>query len=213
MCLLRKTKLLAVFLYALLACNRLPRAFSRACIALSALAPDGQTPSVTKAPVTTDVAQTSYVLGNLPPKLTFDYAIAVDDLRYLTKLIFAELVGLGALVDPGFFQYLSRRALAYADDVSQRNQYRLVVGNINTDYTRHISSFSFLVSCFMLVLSDKNYPWRCLCRGSVQITRTTPLRRTILQFSHIRFTELLTFIHNTCSCGYCSQPNTAASGD
>jgi len=109
---------------------------------------------VTKASVTTDVAQTCYVLGDLPAKLTFDYTIAVDDLRYLAELIFAELVGLGVLVDPGFFQYLPRRALAYADDVSQRNQYGLVVGNINTDYTRHISSFSFLVSCFTLGLSD-----------------------------------------------------------
>jgi hypothetical protein len=37
-------------------------------------------------------------------------------------------------------------------------------------------------------------PWRCLWRGSVQITRTTPLRRMILQLRQIFFTEANTFI-------------------
>ena len=38
------------------------------------------------------------------------------------------------------------------------------------------------------------YPCRCLCRFSVQITRTLPLRRIILQFLQIFLTEALTFI-------------------
>ena len=37
-------------------------------------------------------------------------------------------------------------------------------------------------------------PWRCLWRGSLQITRTEPLRRMTLQFLHIFLTEALTFI-------------------
>src|SRR4051812_15460725 len=37
-------------------------------------------------------------------------------------------------------------------------------------------------------------PWRCLWRGFWQITKTAPLRRMILHFSHIGFTEALTFI-------------------
>src|SRR5580765_7790024 len=36
------------------------------------------------------------------------------------------------------------------------------------------------------------YPWRCLWRGSVQITRTTRLRRTILHLRQIFFTEAWT---------------------
>ncbi len=84
---------------------------------------------------------------------------------------------------------------AYTMNISQSHPYRLLVRNINTNYTRHIVS---------LLTNHKNtaahkifliiHPCRCLCRGFVQITRTTPLRRTILQFSQIRFTELLTFI-------------------
>jgi len=38
------------------------------------------------------------------------------------------------------------------------------------------------------------YPWRCLCFGLSQITRTTPLRRMILHFSQILFTDARTFI-------------------
>ena len=41
-------------------------------------------------------------------------------------------------------------------------------------------------------------PWRCLWRGLVQMTRTAPLRRMILQLSHIFFTEGWTFM--VCSC-------------
>jgi hypothetical protein len=38
------------------------------------------------------------------------------------------------------------------------------------------------------------HPWRCLWRGSGQMTRTTPLRRMILHLRHIFFTEAITFI-------------------
>jgi len=37
-------------------------------------------------------------------------------------------------------------------------------------------------------------PWRCLWRGSVQITRTTRWRRMILQLRHIFLTDALTFM-------------------
>src|SRR5215510_7268965 len=38
------------------------------------------------------------------------------------------------------------------------------------------------------------HPWRCLWRGSGQMTRTTPLRRMILHLRQIRFTDAITFI-------------------
>jgi len=38
------------------------------------------------------------------------------------------------------------------------------------------------------------HPWRCLCRGFGQMTRTTPLRRTILHLRQILFTDAITFI-------------------
>jgi hypothetical protein len=46
----------------------------------------------------------------------------------------------------------------------------------------------------ILAMLTSSYPCLCLCRGLVQMTRTTPLRRTILQFRQIFFTDALTFI-------------------
>src|SRR5436190_14415958 len=43
------------------------------------------------------------------------------------------------------------------------------------------------------------YPCRCLCRGSTQMTRTTPLRRMILQLRQIFFTEASTFMSHLSS--------------
>src|SRR5260370_12105907 len=41
---------------------------------------------------------------------------------------------------------------------------------------------------------NKNHPWRCLCRGFLQITCTTFLRFTILQLAQSLFTDGRTFI-------------------
>ena len=43
-------------------------------------------------------------------------------------------------------------------------------------------------------LLASTYPCLCLCFWFVQITRTTPRRRTTLHLSHIRFTDALTFM-------------------
>jgi hypothetical protein len=45
-----------------------------------------------------------------------------------------------------------------------------------------------------LIHNKNNQPWRCLWRGSLQITRTTRLRRTILQLRQILFTDASTFM-------------------
>src|ERR671919_796595 len=47
------------------------------------------------------------------------------------------------------------------------------------------------------------YPCRCLCRGFLQMMRTTPRRRTTLQFSQIGLTELRTFMCHLPSLSRC----------
>jgi hypothetical protein len=95
--------LLAFFLYTLLACNCFSRPFACTCITLRTLAPNRQAPSVTNAPVTIDIAQASYILRNLPAKLTFNSIIAVDNLRYPAEFIFTELAGFCLSFDTSLF--------------------------------------------------------------------------------------------------------------
>jgi len=100
---------------------------------------------VANASVTTYIAQAGYILCNLPAKLTFHDVITVDNLRYAAKLVFTELAGLCTSFDTRFFQNLFRGIFTYTDNISQRNPYRFVIGNINTNYTWQISSFSYPV--------------------------------------------------------------------
>ena len=44
------------------------------------------------------------------------------------------------------------------------------------------------------ILAAPSQPCRCLCFGFEQRTRTTPRRRTILHLSHMRRTDVRTFI-------------------
>jgi hypothetical protein len=118
-CLSQTTGLLAFFLYTLLAGDRFSRAFASACIALSTLSPHWQTPSVANASVTIYITQASYILSNLPAKLTFHDVIAVDNLCYVAKLIFTKFAGLCAFFDPGFFQNLRRGTFTYTNNVGQ----------------------------------------------------------------------------------------------
>jgi hypothetical protein len=149
-----------------------------------------------------NIPQSCDILRDLPSKLTSDDIVAVYDLGNSTELVFAEFTGFSSLVYSGFFEYLFGGVPTYAYDISQRNPYRLFVGNVNTHNTRHFDSYSNCLS-FQRIL---NQPWRCLWRGFGQITRRTPLRRTILHLSHIRFTELLTFIFDICFQIFRSRP-------
>ena len=57
----------------------------------------------------------------------------------------------------------------------------------------------FFLACEEVRLSDRDQPWRCLCRGFSQITMTLPWRRITLHLSQIFFTLGLTFIESLSS--------------
>jgi hypothetical protein len=154
--------LLAFFLYTLLACDRLSRTFSSTRIALGTLPPHGQTFSVSNTPVTVYIAQPTDILSYLSAKLSSHDVISVDNLCYSAKLIFGELAGLCAFFDSGFFQNLFGSISAYTTNTGQWNPYGFVIGNINTNYTGHISSFSYPASLF----TTKSNPAAACVAGS-----------------------------------------------
>jgi hypothetical protein len=177
------------FLYAFLAGHGLAGAFAGPGVAAGALAANWQPLSVTHTPVTADVAQPRDILCNLPSKLTASYVAAFYNLVNLAQLVFCELARLDIGVNPGLVENIHRIMPAYPVNIGQRNPNRLLIRHIHTNYTRHISSLNHPAP-----QARGNHPCLCLWRGLLQITRTTPLRLTILQFSQIRLTELLTFI-------------------
>src|SRR6185437_5637645 len=78
-----------------------------------------------------------------------------------------------------------RARAADAVDRGERDLRVLVVRNVDACNTGHVLTCSCRCA---------GQPWRCLCRGSVQITRTTPLRRMILQLRQIFLTDASTFM-------------------
>jgi hypothetical protein len=132
---------LAFFLYAPFACHRFSWAFASASIALSTLTPNWQTLSVADTSITIYVPQPSNIASYLSAKLTSHYIISVDNLGYSAKLIFAEPAGLLIFFNLCLLQNLPGCIFAYTSNISQRNPYGFIIWNINTNYTRHISSF------------------------------------------------------------------------
>jgi hypothetical protein len=131
---------LAFLFHTLLTGNRLTRPLARPGIALRALTPHGQPPSVPKSAVARDIPQTGNVLRHLPTELTSHDVVAIDDLRDPTQLIFAQLVGFGRPFNPSLFENQLRRILPDSRDVRQGNPDCFVIRNIYTHYTRHFDS-------------------------------------------------------------------------
>jgi hypothetical protein len=110
---------LSFLLDAFLSGDGLPGALAGARVALGALPPNRQALSMSNSSIAANIAQARDVLRDLSSKLASDDIVAVDDLCYSAKLIFAELAGLGHLLDSGFLENLLRRIPAYSRHVRQ----------------------------------------------------------------------------------------------
>jgi len=104
------------------------------------LAPDRQTLSVSHSSATADIAKPGNILRDLPPELAANNIVAIDYLGYAAQLIFRKLAGPGHWLNSGLFENLTRGVPANTANMRQGNPNRFAIGNINTNYTRHLPS-------------------------------------------------------------------------
>src|SRR6185437_6466228 len=121
---------------------------------------------------------------------------------------FIQILNLFHRLDLRGYQQSLRSRIADPVDVRQRDVHMLVPWKIDACNTCHVFSLMLLLIGLQpglaLVPIWKIYPCRCLCFEFSQITRTTPLRCTILHLSQIFLTDALTFINFPCelACYY-----------
>src|SRR5580765_6773378 len=159
--------------------RRLLRAFSRPCVRPRALAAHRESPPVPQAAVGADIHQALHVHRHLAAQRALHLVLAVDDAAQAAGVLVAQALDPHVGAHAGGGEDALRRAAADAIDVGERDFDALLGRQIDTRNACHGSP----------------YFWRCLCLGlRLQITRITPLRRTILQCSQIFFTDERTFM-------------------
>src|SRR6185437_2371139 len=165
------------------------RPLARARVRARALAADRQTLAMAHAAVAAEVHQPLDAHRHFAAKIAFDGELA-DVLAQLVHLRVGQVLDLRA------GQYARRNADRLgarspdAVDRRQRDLRVLVVRNVDACNTCH--DLPVVRRCRSV------QPCRCLCRASaVQMTRTTPWRRTILQLRQIFFTDANTFIRSS----------------
>src|SRR5947209_1253628 len=124
--------LAAHLLDALLAGDGLARALAGAGVGPGALAADRQALAMAGAAVAADVAQPGDVLLLLPPQLTLDGILAVEDARDAGDVFLVEVARLALRVHLRLGADLQGGGRADAPDVAQGDVRRLVVGQIDT---------------------------------------------------------------------------------
>src|SRR5262245_11344120 len=144
------TGLAAHLLDTLLAGDGLARALASPGVGAGPLAAHRQAAAVTDAAVAADIAQPGDVLLNLPAQRALDRVgvVAVEDVRDAGDLLVAQLLGAALRIDPCLLAQFQGQRRSDAVDVTQRNVRRLVVGDVNTQDTRHgVTSFSPGAAC------------------------------------------------------------------
>src|SRR5258706_3215000 len=154
----------------LLRCNRAaPRTFAGARVRMRALAAHREIPAVAKAAIGLNFNQPADVHLDLFAEIAFHPAFLLDGLADVVDCLFCQVANLLRVIHAGFFSQLFRALPPDAVDGGQANPQPLLNRKINACYTCH-------ATCLLKFVSKSDYPWRCLCFGLMQITRTTPRR-------------------------------------
>ena len=140
-----------------------------------------------KATVAADLHQSSNVAIDFSAEVSLNLEIAVQDLTESSDLGFGQILDLRSRVNASFFNELVHVVLSNSVEDWQCVQHCFHAREDDTCNSCHV--LNSLPNCFLAY-----QPWRCLCFGTSQITRTTPLRLMILHLSQIFLTLALTFI-------------------
>src|SRR5208282_2528290 len=135
--LVRSRSRLAQLLDALLSGHSLAWALPGPRIGTRSLAPNRQTLAVPKAPIAADIAEPRDVLLNLATELALDHVLVVQQRGQLGQVVLCQVAGSLVGIDPGPNAKLFGEEGTNAVNVAQRNYRALVVGNIDTQNTRH----------------------------------------------------------------------------
>jgi hypothetical protein len=136
-----------------------------------------------QSPVTADIHQTLDACLHLAARRTFHLEILGDDVTDACNFIVIPTADALVEIDFRLLKNGLRRRIADAVYIRQRDNTAFVFGEINSGYTCHFSIplKNLFYSVTQYDIRAGYYPWRCLCFGFLQITRTFPLRRMILQ--------------------------------
>ena len=171
------------------------RTLSRARVGMRALSPDRQSPPMANTPVTPEVHQSFNIHRNFPTQIAFGNTLC-DFTAKRIKLSVCQVTNRHVRTDSGRITYLERAGPTDAEDVCQGDPCVFSIRNIDSSNTCHSDLLSLLSHARTQALRLVPQPCLCLCRASLQMTRTAPLRRIILQFRHNRLTDARTFIRS-----------------
>ena len=168
--------LLCVTPLLLLRDRALARAFPRACVGASPLAARRQVAAVPEPAIAADLHQPLDVHRDFLAEVALDATHFFDHAADLPHVVLGEVLDADVGAHTRLAEDVAGPLAADAVDVGESNLDPLRARKIDACDTRHVLSLL------------------CLCLAFVQMTRTTPRRRTTLHLSQIRFTDALTFI-------------------
>src|SRR5690606_4919264 len=136
---------------------------------------------------------------DLATEVTLDAIVAIDHFTEPVSFLVRQVADPGIRVHASLLEDLLARVKAGAIDIGQPDFHARVAGPVDTWGPRPAC-----LSTICEPISNPagagapdrlyHYPWRCLCRGFVQITRTMPLRRMMRQRSRRFETDADTFM-------------------
>src|SRR3989338_990411 len=132
--------------------------------------------SVARSAICSNIHQPFNTHGNILSKVPFyRYTKVLDGITDFHHIFVAQFFNAHIRIHSGFMKNLPGHCIPNTINICQRYFYPFFFWKVYPRYTRH-------------------YPCLCLCRGLLHITRNRLFRLTMLHFSHIFFTDDLTFI-------------------